>query len=213
MHKERPILFSTDMVQALLAGKKTQTRRTVKPHPDDDGLHNHSAQPMHVFDEAEGWWGTVGETGEKKRFKCRYGQPGDFLWVRESWNKYYSGDEENFSFRATDPEFPFKGWKPSIHMPKAACRIWLELTGIRVERVQDISEEDAVAEGVERINFDETEMLAFKSYATGTGPVYPYVSYKTLWQKINGPESWESNPWVWVVAFKVLSTTGKPENL
>lgn len=173
--KEIPILFSTPMVQAILEGRKTMTRRIVK---DKDP------------------WSVI---------TCRYGQPGDILWVRETFAIYLDAFLFKAGYRGV-----FKGikWKPSIHMPKDYARIWLQVEEIRVERLHSISKEDAISEGIERIN----DKL-FKCYGTSSLVVtnVPKDSFMTLWSEINGVESTHANPWVWVIKFKVLSITGRPE--
>lgn len=148
--KEHPILFSTDMVHALLDGRKTQTRRIINPQPDDNGLHNHSARKMALDSELEGWYGTVEETGENKQFKCRQGTAGDKLWVRETFYKAETcidnGVNHYFYIYKASNKSDFMGpWKPCIFMKKEAARIWLEVINVRVERLQDISVEDAIA--------------------------------------------------------------------
>lgn len=175
MAKERPIIFSTPMVQAILQGRKTQTRRVVK-------------RP------------------EVSMQKCPYGQPGDVLWVRES---FYPATNTPFIYKA-DGWVGDNTWKPSIHMPKDAARIWLKLTDVKVERLQDIAEADAIAEGIEII--DQEGQKVYRRY-DGYYTVTPsaYVSYWSLWASINGEESWLANPWVWVLSFEVLSTTGRKE--
>lgn len=207
--KEIPTLFSTPMVQATLAGMKTMTRRIIKTALDDRGLR--------FTNRWEDWHG--------KEVNCRYGSGGDLLYVRETWfpaaingNKVlvgYHDKDPDHTHEFTTEKIDFY-WKqldkarmiPSIHMPKEAARIWLEVADIRVERLQDISEEDAKAEGVE-MNRDgswhdylEPDRLCQDSAK---------ASFQSLWMKINGPESWDANPWVWCVSYKVLSTTGKPE--
>lgn len=234
--RERPILFSGAMVRAILAGTKTQTRRIAKPvrHPDLGNLYDPGAlvlehEPQHVIDRA-----------------CPYGQPGDRLWVRETWADliavspssdeplpigpgerliepptswvdgkgrtrwHYDGkviayranskiefcDGDGFSGEFADRS-DMPSWRPSIHMPKAFARIWLEVAAVRVERLQDISEADAKAEGA-------------LGYEEGVDPPPPdgdhewsyRASFERLWESINGPGSWRANPWVWVVEFK-----------
>ncbi|HNX87729.1 MAG TPA: hypothetical protein PKH58_01495 [Paludibacteraceae bacterium] len=206
MKKERPILFSTDMVQAILEGRKTMTRRT-------KGLAEISINAGHTQHSYEGkiptdnnihafarMWG--GHFAETKHIKCSYGQPGDILWVRETWCNDPRGSEDGISpyyyFKADFPNTDvWKGsWKPSIHMPRKAARIWLEITEIKAERLYSISREDAIAEG-----------------CGNEGTDYPEGNFFALWRKINGIDSYQSNPWVWVITYKVLSTTGRPENL
>jgi hypothetical protein len=175
--KERPILFSAPMVHAILAGQKTQTRRV------------------------------------RFVFGCPYGQPGDRLWVRESWAR--DDEDGQVMYRADIGRdvcadaweqgriegVPRYKWKPSIHMPRWASRILLEVTSVRVERLQDISESDALAEGVTpkwEPGCSGRLMDAFGGFS-----FRPAASaYAELWEQINGPGSWDTNPWVWVIEFK-----------
>lgn len=195
--KERPILFSAPMVCALRAGRKTQTRRVVK------GL------PAESFEEV----GRDVLTGEFHFVKgalgytraCPYGDPRDRLWVRET----HAVVDREVIYRADIPDLKeeesvVRGarrrgtkvdpWTPSIHMPRWASRINLEITEVRVERLQEISEADALAEGARQ--YEDKD------------PDYGYAGwYRSLWEEINGPESWAANPWVWVVSFKLLERT------
>lgn len=195
--KERPILFSAPMVRAILNGTKTQTRRVVKDR------HIDAAPPACFFQ----WL----------RERCTYGQPGDRLWVRETW-QVVDGSERARRI-VTDPS-PSRGWieyaatvhpgheppprwRPSIHMPRWASRILLEITAVRVERLQDISGEDAVAEGIardgdgyERFHVDPDAPLG-QSFTRN-----PVLAYRGLWEKINGVGTWDANPLVWVIEFK-----------
>lgn len=174
---ERPILFSAPMVRALLDGTKTQTRRVAKP--------KRSIEPM---------------TDE-----CRYGQPGDRLWVREAWREWSDAawhyaadglvlpkqrDRDLAAFLAQRAPLTWESyrWRPSIHMPRAASRITLEVTDVRVERLHKISRGDAMAEGCPFANLQDGES--------------PVRWYEYLWRAINGPDSWDANPWVWVVEFR-----------
>jgi len=185
---ERPILFSAPMVRAILAGTKTQTRRVVKPA--------HKAwmdQPV------------THQLGEWDKRPLPYGKPGDRLWVRETWQAVSGNDRARHIMthprpdrgwleyaatpRADEPAYK---WRPSIHMPRWASRIMLEVTGVRVERLQDISEADAMAEGVTAGKY------------TGLDRAYARA-YSDLWEQINGPGSWDANPWVWVIEFKRFS--------
>lgn len=213
--KERPILFSAPMVRALLDGSKTQTRRLVKPHPGNGWAFETPPVLGRITSthSKKGKFGAFIRRGlgtdfpEADLIPCPHGQPGDRLWVRETWCREFEG---GFNYRADDApgekaEFvdangePLKGtrWKPSIHMPRAASRITLEITGVRVERLQDISENDAIAEGV-----SETGALILGNKAQDvSGPI---AEYAVLWESINGPGSWDANPWVWVVEFRRL---------
>lgn len=258
MRKEIPILFSTAMVQAILEGRKSMTRRVVK-------------YPKKITNPVVGWSAFTdaadrefcvrgihenGQYGESF-FKQPYCK-GDVLWVRENWRVhnwfpddgemgigfmvgqhvqtcydlpeemynrlweqscsdlakagYEIGTDENYS----DYDVKDLRQRPNIFLPKEGARIWLEVSKVRVERVTDISADDAVAEGIYRewdgshywyLNYlrdnvnDEAHMMKG----------LPKSSFQSLWMKINGADSWDDNPWVWVVEFKVLSTTGKPE--
>lgn len=232
---ERPILFSTPMVQALIDGRKTQTRCIIKPQPED-GLWDDDKYPRGVDSSLKGWNGTVAATGESKQFKCPYGSPGDMLWVREThlwdWEDYAERTKKYFIYKASTPDYQMasgENWLPSIHMPKDAARIWLRLTDIRVERLQDITEEDAKSEGVHENKCEDIAScpsLLCKEGCIGEGQYYRYSkpmnfdldpcesakeSFKTLWESINGKESWGQNLFIWVVSFEVISTTGKPK--
>lgn len=195
--KEHPIIFSTEMVKAIIEDRKTQTRRIIMPQPDDSGLHDHTKFPMSLQSELTDWWGTVEENGESKKFNCRYGKPGDILWVRETWNT----DGDFIDYKAdmwndiASWAFSPPGWKPSIHMPRKACRIFLEVTNIRVERVQDITEDDAKKEGFREID------------DPGAGNQYfAWELFEKYWNKLNEKRGygWGKNPWVWVVEFKKI---------
>lgn len=164
--------------------------------------------------------------------KCPYGVPDDLIWVRETWGvgsrpDPFVGSVDGFEYKADEmfideveslPIYPCeafdfgnydkKGWRPSIHMPKIAARIWLQVTSVKVERLQDITEEDAQAEGVEKLG---EGAFPWKHYASNTARCADAkTSFDSLWREINGDESWEANHWVWCVSFKVLSTTGHP---
>jgi len=223
--KERPILFSAPMVRAILDGSKTQTRRVVKPQP-----HQSEYEPDHFSwmektkkrEVSKGWRpdgnggriptetvtpkGTLRSVSVSRGWfseHCPYGQPGDRLWVRETFCPDWADHGPIYKANggsAIEAGYPREPrWKPSIHMPRKFSRITLEITGVRVERLQEISEDDACAEGV--------------SY---TGP-YPNAvlsgflprpddlarkEFKLLWESINGADSWAANPWVWVIKFK-----------
>lgn len=223
--KELPILFSTPMVQAILDGQKSQTRRIIKDiHPDSVSMFKASYANHQI---GFGWiepnqFNIPEENQLISLIKCPYGHPGELLWVRETFKPVPGG----YAFHADKhinwcKRIKKEKWKPSIHMPKEAARIWLEMEEIRVERLQDISEEDAIAEGISQV--DDSPVL-YNNYLfdvkTAMWPEYgsltktygftnPVDSFRSLFEKINGPASWLQNPWVWVVKFKVLSTNGK----
>lgn len=207
MKKEIPILFSTEMIKALLDGRKTMTRRIVKTKYGGEPV---STVKQPCSDDIYVAFSRPDDNKLIEAVKCPYGQPGDLLWVRESWcivTNASKEDDNKLHYRASTGKNNFT-WKPSIHMKKSAARIWLEVTEIRVERLQDINEFDAECEGIED---DEFLPLRFKQYGDNVGSCESAItSFQTLWEHINGPESWNSNPWVWVVSFKVVSKTGKP---
>lgn len=207
--KERPILFSTDTVKAILEGRKSQTRRMVKlPGMDPNEVEFQRLFPDHLYHYTHEFW----TTNRTHRKNCPYGQPGDRLWARESFRQPNPLGKPRYYYKADDITEGLSHlfrYKPSIHMPKAAARIWLEITEVRVEKLQDISKEDAEAEGVQKITVSGTDhWKRYDGYQLLASS--PVVSFWSLWAMINGEESWEQNPWVWVVCFKVLSTTGRP---
>lgn len=205
--KERPIIFNADMVRAVLDGRKTQTRRIMKVQPESNqlGLLRITAS-TNRSDTGKYHWAESNATGNhvrSKLFACPYGAVGDRLWVRETWAEAGGSAPELQLYRANYPaHVPSKyenvpppesiRWRPSIHMPRWASRITLEITGVRVERLQNISQEDAKAEGC--------------WYGRGGGEpdfaVSPADHFPTLWASIYGEESWKADPWVWVIEFK-----------
>ena len=202
--KEKPILFSTPMVQAILDGRKTQTRRIIKPQPESVDHVSHKTIPYNGSPEFL-----------LSNLKCPYGQIGDMLWVRETWwhNRETWGDSEVFLYRA---DFPIDGydhvdaykWKPSIFMPKDVCRIKLRITDIRVERLQDISEEGAIAEGVGSGFQMNAGYPDYEHIVNGVCTITQdtaKMSYWSLWDSINGKGSWDKNPWVWVITFERIT--------
>lgn len=210
--KERPILFSGAMVRAILDGSKTQTRRVVKGlDPDRLAETMTPAQHARIQRELPEAFGA--------RYFCPFGQPGDRLWVRETWSP--TALDGVYQYRASGG-LPGTTWKPSIHMPRKACRIELEIVSVRVERLQDISEADADAEGCERLDserYDRDMTLCptcggtrlHRALAPSGGVIEDvdclgcdtYAKrYRHLWESINGADSWHANPWVWVIEFK-----------
>jgi hypothetical protein len=185
--KERPILFSGPMVRALLDGTKTQTRRIVEFD------HSPTGNPTLMDNEEPVYWAWGFD-----HYVCPYGVPGDRLWVRETWNRTNPGGAEGLYYFKADGCGPhglnFHGdelWRPSIFMPRAACRLFLEITEVRVERLQDISEKDAKAEGV-LVGEPDNQYPSFRD------------AYASLWDSLNAKRGygWDKNPWVWVVTFK-----------
>lgn len=234
--RERPILFSGPMVRAILEGRKMHTRRVVKPQPpspeqvraragiDYSWIAPSSTRIQH-HRPAGPVWAVRELMGREPVLRSPYGQPGDRLWVRESYfgNHFQHPNEpegeREIHYRADGlPDFEgeeqFIRWRPSIHMPRWASRITLEVTGVRVERLQDISEDDAIAEGIEgfdqRTPGGDDAQDYWRDYlkADQRDESFPWVegdpraSFRSLWESINGPASWDANPWVWVVEFQ-----------
>lgn len=201
--KERPILFSSEMVRAILDGRKTQTRRVFNPQPIADGLY---------YEYKDIPWLKTGDPFPFIGHLCPYGTHNDLLWVRETWRAVeldngsdgilYKADNhfksiENSQAAAdlwcdayADRKHGNK-WRPSIFMPRWASRILLEVTDVRVERVQDINDEDAKAEGA---SISETRTMTHRG------------AFNILWDRINAHRgySWESDPWVWAISFRVI---------
>lgn len=198
--RERPILFSGEMVRAILAGAKTQTRRIVKG--DADEWLGANMSPSFVAAPSNGL--------------CPYGYVGDRLWVKETFSARGVFEQSGrIAYRAScenGREPHGLPWTPSIFMKRAASRITLELTAVRVERLNDITEMDAEAEGVEKnegLNPWTPEDGWLKYPLDENLEDFPAFtakeSYRTLWESINGAGSWASNPWVWVLSFRRLT--------
>jgi hypothetical protein len=227
----RPILFSAPMIRAILAGQKTQTRRIIKwrgEPPDFVGGRGEEGDPNAwgwFFDGPHHHGYAVVARGHSERFDngsvslpCPYGEPGDQLWVRETWGlhirststawcrasiKGRSPDELALAYAlaySADGDSPQAFWRPSIHMPRWASRLSLEVVGVRVERLHQITQADAVAEGI--ADTSAVWSAAGESPLSDTDRAGPRAGYETLWKDINGAESWDENPWVWVIEFK-----------
>lgn len=197
------------MVRAILEGSKTQTRRVVKGHVNERPS-DWSATRYASLDDHKHVWTLEVEGAEQVRVACPYGQPGDRLWVRETWCCAHSTDDKPSpndlvhyradKSKAGDVITDVRSWSPSIHMPRAYSRITLEVTGVRVERLHDITDYDAYAEGADVWIDDYLD----KKYGKGGGSKFSNIrhAYRALWESINGPGSWDTNPWVWVVEFR-----------
>ncbi|MBH3006798.1 hypothetical protein [Serratia ureilytica] len=214
--KERPVIFNGEMVRAILDGRKTQTRRIMKVQPEpsktragDFWFSSKKLESMvHVSDFMPGNSPIADCHLFFQEHCCPFGPVGERLWVRETFMdltgtgiEATTGKFEGFAYRADTPagsygdevrkEYGLK-WTPSLHMPRKACRILLEITAVRVERLNDISHDDAKAEGC--------------CYGRGGGvpdfAVTPADHFPTLWASIYGEESWRANPWVWVISFR-----------
>lgn len=201
--KHIPILFSTPMVQAILDGRKTMTRRVVKDkHVIFD---RHSEFPP--------------ELDESEMLKiCPYGKPGDILWVRETWVRHNrSKFRQMYTYCSGDLFIKYKAdgknqydtgevvkWKSPYHMPKSACRIFLEVVSVRVERLQEINQEDAKAEGITPIGHRPASEGCTQHADNSLMRDCYKCAFKVLWNKINGKSgsTWDRNEWVWVIEFK-----------
>ena len=212
--KERPILFNGPMVHATLSGQKTVTRRVIKIQPHIDASGNFCVGSFNYGQDL------CGKPVTKHFISgcCPYGKPGDRLWVRETWycdhfevqkgpylqpadmHDLDQSREDGELVYAADGLTPYEQeqpvWKPSIHMPRWASRILLEITDVRVERLLDITYEQAAAEGVHRGPLHEW----CASDEGGACHKYPVPAFRDLWQSVGG--NWDANPWVWVVEFK-----------
>jgi hypothetical protein len=235
MKKERPMLMQPEMVVATIDRRKTKTRRTkglelINENPEEWDFIK--VDRLCTDDQKFDKWGATFEWmphGSRNFIACPYGKPGDILWVRErtrlqhhyaffaeylveySDGSIYRGLEK-IDLADPDQLIPIANWRPSIHMPKADARIWLEITDIRVERLNNISKEDALAEGIGRKFSGLFQEERYEDYLTpGAEWRDPVTSFYSLWEKING--NWDSNPWVWVISFKLLSTAGRPAKL
>jgi hypothetical protein len=239
--KQSPILFNTAMVQAILAGTKTQTRRIIKSKHESGMFTVFTAKyepnvPSYYHNRCVRSIDWDERTVDGGEILCPYGQVGDVLWVREEhyrfgyWEKngLTKTGRQKWKFKAIADDVRYFDNSPikDIHpirksrdkekpgaatwykrlarfMPRSACRLYLQITDIRVQRLQDISEADAKAEGAKGILCQyagpDSHGQGYTSYVEG---------FKQLWQSINGSESWEANPWVWVISFKQIN---KPE--
>nr|WP_323638716.1 hypothetical protein [Pectobacterium polonicum] len=211
--KERGMIFNAEMVRATLDGRKTQTRRIIKNQPFDRSQYRHDHQIEIISgraengDEVDGLYAYTKSTGGTWSAKCPFGQPGDRLWVRETSGLQVrrdalGGTGEFRVYRASNPDairfttasgkiYPIK-WIPSIHMPRYASRILLEITDVRVERLKYIPRDGIIAEGYPA------------ELATDGGEYDPFLWYRDLWESIYGAGSWQANSWIWVIEFKQI---------
>lgn len=209
----KPILYSTEMVQSILDNRKTQTRRTkglekFNQNPDWfrydhlDQTEDPGTEYQHFFESLD----VNGNPLEKYSMAKAPYKIGEILWVRESFNTSILNSKQGYIYRADfDDTGKLVVWKPSIHMPKAAARIFLKVKNIRAERLFNISESDAIAEGVDKKGemyydyFGEVPKVGRDFFYTNETAK---ISFMGLWCKINGVDSWRNNPWVWVIEFE-----------
>ncbi|EUC90048.1 ASCH domain-containing protein [Klebsiella oxytoca] len=213
--KERGMIFNAEMVRAILDGRKTQTRRIVKLQPDEDGLAKVTNGP---------WVDT-----SERNYRCPFGDVGDRIWVRETFQgplfdyeqmEAYLEDSSRFEKPefcqyAADgghrPEYQDAddnlrhGWRPSIHMPRWASRILLEITNVRVERLNSIHDVDAMREGIQNLTTCSHADFGIPGVVNAQHPVR---AFQLLWESIYGADNWKANPWVWVIEFKVVNCGG-----
>jgi hypothetical protein len=195
--KAKPTLFSTDMVKAIRENRKTETRRIVKFPNDWDGKTVYNNFPFGCK------YGVIDDVGNELLFRHSYKSlfPNNYLWVRETWqhtkilNLHPTDENYGYVYKASEEGNEFQNnieywiWKPSIYMPKEACRLILKIESIGVERLQDITGESALREGI--------EVESMFPLCIGDA----YRKFQLIWIKINGKESWNSNPFVWVIKF------------
>lgn len=208
--KERGMIFNAEMVRAILDGRKTQTRRVMNVQPESNqfGLL-HITSSTKRSDIGKYHWAESNATGNhvrSKLFSCPFGAVGDRIWIRESffpaplemqytpprktmWNIAYRDGVQMEKLAPAEYNpliYNYERWTPSIHMPRWASRILLEITNVRIERLRSMSQDDARAEGV----------------IAASGPMEAGLAFRELWDSIYGEESWKANPWVWVIEFK-----------
>lgn len=223
--KERPILFSGPMVRAILAGRKTQTRRVMNPQPTHRIVEGRAGLTIGMDPalDGKGWYDADG-IGPGRLVACPYGGIGDRMWVRETWapmcrtadptcwcetdedraRHHYveyradTGDARPGGWDAAPDDLDAPRWRPSIHMPRWACRLVLELTGVRVERLHEISAGDIAAEGVTIDGVAEWTKTPWTFIPT------EHAAWRTLWDSLNAERGygWDANPWVWVLTFR-----------
>ncbi|MEX5421775.1 morphogenetic protein [Enterobacter cloacae] len=205
------MIFNGEMVRAILDGRKTQTRRIMKNQPAGD----YPDTPA-LIRSAGGGFQWYGHYGESSIFNCPFGAVGDRIWVRETWAEAGASAPDLKLYRANYPAHvpthyenvpPAEDvrWTPSIHMPRWASRITLEIIGVRVERLNGISEADAEAEGIDMDALaDSQDCYDCIAGHNMTGRPTATGAFKYLWESIYGEESWKANPWVWVIEFKVV---------
>lgn len=226
MTRDTPILFQPPMVRAILDGRKTQTRRLVKPQPEKRLVVG--VGPLLTFAQrgSTNRW-LYPNARDQIIASCPYGRPGDRLWVKETWrpsishgcagntcdcadvNVTYAADGavDDFPDRAipdawTMPKAAARGNVSPLFMPKWASRIWLELKDVRLQRLQDIEAQDAAAEGLHQLPATGRYVINPGDQYFGSASTNPREVFEWLWEAINGPDSWGANPWVWALTFK-----------
>lgn len=209
--KERPILFSSEMVKAILNGSKTQTRRALALQPLEmlTKLPPWNDTVTRQWNGCKVWFALMQRNPNRgTAFRCRFGEVGNHLWVRETWRRDSRDGQCFYRAACVYPERFI--WKPSIFMPRSASRITLEIVSVRVEKLQDITEADAVAEGcIPCMEHSADCNNDYCALAGGVGDcdgsmVSGKMLYRSLWESINGKGSFEKNPWIWVIQFRKI---------
>lgn len=221
--KEHPLLLSTEMVLAFLADRKQVTRRIPGP---TNSLVNGKRVSAGAWNKLELDWSTAesfhqggldGYSHPAFSVQNKHNgsaiiepiyQPGDLLWFRETFGYVPTGKGEKIGYKADHDGEMWNKWRPSIHLPKEACRLWAEVTAVSCERLDDITEEQAMTEGVEKM--DESLMPWKHYHEPALSCMDAKTSFMTLWESVNGMQSWYENPPVYAINFKPLSKTGRP---
>lgn len=202
------ILFSEPLFPLVVNGSKTQTRRIIKPQPDDSGLHNHTLFPLSIDSDLKGFWGTEEETGECKEFKPRY-KVGDIVYLKEPYiEKTDPFGNDMFLYKYDGHGESEKRWTNKLYMPASAARYFIEITGVKVERLRDISDEDCLKEGIYKLpNLEPCTFYGISHNGVDAClGVTPREAYADLINSIDGKGAWESNPFMWVYEFKIVES-------
>ena len=208
MIKQHGLLFAYHLMPPLLDGTKTQTRRPVKPQPLCGQTDNPLDHVEYARDGMPIWWSSTPPLGVKESnyydngMPCPYGRVGDLIWARETFTADFLGSRNRYVYRADNDALSRCRWTPSIHMPKRVCRCWLEITDVRVQRIQEISEEDAKAEGILDggcLNCGQSSLTKPQCCDSPSPSFRDSFCYE--WKQIY-PGSWERNDWVWCLSFK-----------
>lgn len=211
-----PLLFTDDMAAANLDGSKTETRRTRGLNTLNESPDNWIVGKEYISKADGGLYFPIFDRNSKEpgdRIKCPYGKPGDIIWQRETWrpktHNFPTGPHYEYRATAKNDGTPLDGpWKPNIHMPLVACRYFGQITYLGLERIKDITPQGAIAEGVRSTNMPTMpEGIMWFDYQRRKFMYHGYNgpgwSYRSLITKINGPEMWDNNYWVWVIKYTV----------
>ena len=227
--KARPMLFNGEMVRALLCGRKTQTRRIIKPQIEPWGKNGYKWDGHKPNSKYGAWaYSDPNDIQFCMQGNSLHGQVGDLIWVKETWKPTINDDVCGVTYRADDkfieiedteeaserwvsvrrpeeqhPSNVEPKWRPSLFMFRWASRLTLRITDVRVEQVQDITEKDAIAEGLRIFNKDDANLYYSSAAHEADWELSPVDAYKKLWNSIN--KNWGDNPWVWCISFDVIN--------